>query len=523
MEYKACPYCFGQIKKEAIKCKHCRSLLKREHSFTQWYRSREGRKIAGVCQGLSKHFDIPVTLIRLFFIMATLIGGWGVFIYLYLCLMPLESSQKEPLKKKKTSPILKFIHYVILIIFSICIYIPFGISLLLGLFFSIWSFGYPIIEIDIFRFCLIDLGVPGIIMGLAICFILLQFIYILFSLILHLHFSKKILWGSFAIHFIIFSLLSTLALSSFGVSYYKKSNFLKKTWTDEITLSHNDFTLSITKDDLLGLCFPIRTVELRTSKQKNIRVVYTIIGRGGNYRNLVSFMEQIIPKRSKNKIFPSIWKPSNRFPFSEIRLRIVFPESMALKIKDYSGITIDMRGDFETIHIDSEFSTFQMKEVKSKWCTINMKSGSIYLEDSEFDRFQIYGKNTDITSYESKFNALNIKGKYLRNFFNRSKWNHLKFRNTRGYSRLRTCEGVLTIQDKFGTVNLYRHTFPLKSKNSFVIDIGKLILKLRRGILPKINIENHESYIQNEKANISPNYNAYVGINVDNGSLSISD
>ena len=55
------------------------------------YRSRTDSMIAGVCGGLGKYFDIDATLIRLVFVVATILGGHGILAYLIcLILIPLE-------------------------------------------------------------------------------------------------------------------------------------------------------------------------------------------------------------------------------------------------------------------------------------------------------------------------------------------------------------------------------------------------------------------------------------------------
>ncbi len=59
------------------------------------YRSRGERMIAGVCGGLAEYFDLDVTLIRLVFVVATLLGGHGILAYLIcLILIPLEPEDK---------------------------------------------------------------------------------------------------------------------------------------------------------------------------------------------------------------------------------------------------------------------------------------------------------------------------------------------------------------------------------------------------------------------------------------------
>ena len=48
------------------------------------YRSTTDKMLGGVCAGLGNYFSIDRTIVRLFFVVLTLLGGFGPLVYIIL-------------------------------------------------------------------------------------------------------------------------------------------------------------------------------------------------------------------------------------------------------------------------------------------------------------------------------------------------------------------------------------------------------------------------------------------------------
>jgi phage shock protein PspC (stress-responsive transcriptional regulator) len=87
--WRRCPWCAESIRAEALKCRHCGSVLEAGRALQgltrPWVRPIEGRMLAGVCAGLADQFGISVTLVRLAFVLGVVFSG-GVFVIVYLAL-----------------------------------------------------------------------------------------------------------------------------------------------------------------------------------------------------------------------------------------------------------------------------------------------------------------------------------------------------------------------------------------------------------------------------------------------------
>jgi phage shock protein PspC (stress-responsive transcriptional regulator) len=103
---KRCPHCAEEIRAEAVKCRYCGSFVDSDVFTRTWYRSRAHKRIAGVCAGLAQDFGVSVTVLRLAFLLGTLLGGgMGIVIYLVLwVVMPYRPHEAEYLPAPPRSP-----------------------------------------------------------------------------------------------------------------------------------------------------------------------------------------------------------------------------------------------------------------------------------------------------------------------------------------------------------------------------------------------------------------------------------
>ena len=84
MSTKTCPYCAEDIREAAVKCRYCGSMLGPRPGAGEWYRDLDTKMFSGVCAGLARQFGISVTALRIAFVIAAFLGGWGILIYLAL-------------------------------------------------------------------------------------------------------------------------------------------------------------------------------------------------------------------------------------------------------------------------------------------------------------------------------------------------------------------------------------------------------------------------------------------------------
>lgn len=94
---RKCPYCAEEISEEAIRCRFCRSRLTALDPES-WHRDHPERRIAGVASAVADGLALPLSLVRLGFLVLTFVHFLGPMLYAALWLVvPFEPGEPSPL------------------------------------------------------------------------------------------------------------------------------------------------------------------------------------------------------------------------------------------------------------------------------------------------------------------------------------------------------------------------------------------------------------------------------------------
>jgi phage shock protein C len=93
-----CPQCGREYTGQANYCSQCGAPQSAgvPRAPQKLYLSRTDRKVAGVCGGFAEYLDVDATLVRLIWVMAALLVGWGVVGYVIAWLVIPETPVSVP-------------------------------------------------------------------------------------------------------------------------------------------------------------------------------------------------------------------------------------------------------------------------------------------------------------------------------------------------------------------------------------------------------------------------------------------
>ena len=69
--------------------------IKGENMKKKLYKSKDNKKICGVCGGVAEYFEFDPTIVRLAWVLFTILGGSGIIAYIIAALVIPDKTEEE--------------------------------------------------------------------------------------------------------------------------------------------------------------------------------------------------------------------------------------------------------------------------------------------------------------------------------------------------------------------------------------------------------------------------------------------
>lgn len=342
--------------------------------------------VAGVCQGLSHYTGLPVTLVRLFFILAAAVLGWGVLIYMALCLAPVEprpaasgvppgpaASGGTP-RPATLGPLRTVSRAALSLGLALCVHLPVAIFLLCALVTVLMGIWYPLFTPDIFRLSLSDLGAPGLTLGIATCLSLLLCLVLLAHTAARLYFARSLLKGGAFGYVVSLLLCVATAGSALSVIFWQYRTVFCKTWSQPLVAQERYHW----SDADAEMPLPVREITIKAEERANPKISYTVKARGQS-RQAVA-LDAVVLVASDGSLLPRLQNAPARSLMAELAVEIVLPARVDLRLDTANPLPIKITGVLRHLSVRAETANLVIENAEIDRLDVDLRAGLVTLD-----------------------------------------------------------------------------------------------------------------------------------------------
>ncbi|BBM82305.1 hypothetical protein UABAM_00648 [Candidatus Uabimicrobium amorphum] len=429
-----------------------------------WRRVREGSKIFGVCQGLSIYTHLPVAAIRLAFVVAAIFGGWGILLYLILCLFPArDASEASPLSQfedddstgigifESSKKILyKFLSFIIFVILCACLYLPLFTICTVAVIVSISGWFYPYLQIGVYRSTFFELGAIGFLWGICNPLLGIVTIYFIVHWILTFH-LKKWQW-TITKTVITWFVIAATCVSCLWMFHLLHRKTHSKTW--------NVATTSQLSQILQTENIPIRRIFFTTHKKKQTVVTYSLYVHELS-SNIVKNMDNIDMLWNEKPRWYNLHMLKKSFAYFDIF--IYMPENENLELRGIPRLYIT--GKWRKVFLEN-IDEITLENTQIKTLNINTNGGKVRIENADVAAMYLY-----LTSCETIIDAFQGKDS--------------KIYQNDGWLEMVDFAGKIQLQNIVGHCKIVRPLF--ENNNEITTDSGNIRIYFLHDFIPNLD------------------------------------